>query len=83
MVKNWNSGVFTSLLFVCFSQITFGGQVTDARDQLCLTGIIGMFFSPAILEDDCKFSRSGENINCINFSLDQALSLKIEAHKLF
>ena len=32
-VKNWNPGVFTSLLFVCFSQITSRGRVTDVPDN--------------------------------------------------
>ena len=31
-VKNWNPGVLTSLLFVCFSEITSQGQVTNAWD---------------------------------------------------
>ncbi|XP_068733846.1 dynein axonemal heavy chain 6-like [Montipora capricornis] len=30
-------------------QITYGGRVTDAWDQLCLTTILGRFFLPAIL----------------------------------
>ena len=42
------------------SQITYGGRVTDAWDQRCLTTILGRFFSPTILEDDYKFSNSGE-----------------------
>ena len=42
-----------------YSQITYGGRVTDAWDQRCLTTILGRFFAPAILEDGYKFSESG------------------------
>jgi len=40
-------------------EITYGGRVTDAWDQRCLTTILGRFFSPTILEDGYKFSNSG------------------------
>ncbi|KAL9959258.1 hypothetical protein ACROYT_G032565 [Oculina patagonica] len=40
-------------------EITYGGRVTDAWDQRCLTTILGRFFSPTILEDGYKFSQSG------------------------
>ncbi|XP_058967936.2 dynein axonemal heavy chain 6 [Pocillopora verrucosa] len=40
-------------------EITYGGRVTDAWDQRCLTTILGRFFAPAILEDGYKFSESG------------------------
>ena len=82
MVKSWNSGVHTYLFFVWFSQITYGGLVTDAWDQGCLTTILRRFFSPVILEDGYKFSSSGENINCINFSIHQTLRLKTAARIL-
>ena len=50
-------------LIFCLSQITYGGRVTDAWDQRCLTTILGRFFSPTILEDGYKFSNSGEAEN--------------------
>lgn len=43
------------------SQITYGGRVTDAWDQRCLTTILERFFAPSILEEGYKFSSSGEN----------------------
>ncbi|XP_015770017.1 PREDICTED: dynein heavy chain 6, axonemal-like [Acropora digitifera] len=40
-------------------QITYGGRVTDAWDQRCLTTILERFFAPSILEEGYKFSSSG------------------------
>ena len=65
MVKNWNSGFFRCLLFVCFSQVTYGGRVTVSWDQRCLATILRRFLSPEILEDGYKNSRPGENINLL------------------
>lgn len=53
--------VVLSIFFFNESQITYGGRVTDAWDQRCLTTILERFFAPSILEEGYKFSSSGEN----------------------
>ena len=72
----WDELVFKCLLFVCFSLITYGGRVIDAWDNRCLTAIFGRFFLLAMV------TSSGENINCINVSVYQAIRLKSEAYIL-
>lgn len=65
-VRDWAPDVFSDALNIvnspihCLSQITYGGRVTDAWDQRCLTTILGRFFSPTILEDGYMFSQSGK-----------------------
>ena len=48
------------IIAIASLQITYGGRVTDAWDQRCLTTILNRFFAPKILEDNYKFSESGE-----------------------
>jgi len=45
-----------------WSQITFGGRVTDKWDQRCLSTVLRRFFHPRTLDHAYKYSQSG-NIN--------------------
>lgn len=49
-----------------FFQITYGGRVTDAWDQRCLTTILTRFFSRKTLDENYKFSDSGRFISIYN-----------------
>lgn len=41
-------------------EITYGGRVTDTWDQRCLRTVLKRFFSPETLQEDYKYSESGE-----------------------
>uniref|UniRef100_A0A670K2Q2 Dynein axonemal heavy chain 6 n=1 Tax=Podarcis muralis TaxID=64176 RepID=A0A670K2Q2_PODMU len=43
-------------------EITYGGRVTDAWDQRCLRTVLRRFFAPETLEEDYKYSESGNYI---------------------
>ena len=67
-----------------YSQITYGGRVTDAWDQRCLTTILGRFFAPAILEDGYKFSESGttrQHNTDRELCYDDVKKLRLAIHK--
>jgi dynein heavy chain len=40
-------------------ECNYGGRVTDDKDRRCILNILDDFYTPAIVEDDYKFSRSG------------------------
>ena len=40
-------------------QINYGGRVTDDWDRRCLMSILSIYMSPSILDENCKFSKSG------------------------
>ena len=47
-----------SLIYIT-GEITYGGRVTDAWDQRCLTTILTRFFAPYTIEENYKYSDSG------------------------
>jgi len=48
-----------NLLRVFVFQITYGGRVTDSKDQRCLRTILKIFFEERTLAPDYKYSQSG------------------------
>lgn len=41
-------------------EINYGGRVTDDWDRRCLMGILGIYMTPQVLDDDYRFSVSGK-----------------------
>eukprot|EP00741_Cyanophora_paradoxa_P000409 tig00000404_g400.t1 len=47
-----------ALLYVT-GEINYGGRVTDDLDRRCLNAILEQYYTPAVLEEGCKFTPSG------------------------
>jgi len=43
--------------------INYGGRVTDNRDRRCVMCVLDDFYTPAVLEDDHPYSKSGVYVN--------------------
>ena len=48
------------LLVYMTGQCNYGGRVTDDKDRRCIMNIVTDFYTPKILDDDYKFSISGD-----------------------
>jgi dynein heavy chain len=46
-------------LNVMLADVTYGGRVTDAKDQRTNSAVVSKYFNPSILDDDYKFDPNG------------------------
>jgi dynein heavy chain, axonemal len=49
-----------SMFCYCTAECNYGGRVTDAKDRRTINAIITDFYTPEILDDAYRFSRSGK-----------------------
>ena len=47
------------MLNYCTGQCNYGGRVTDDKDRRCITHILQGFYTPELLDDNYRFSKSG------------------------
>jgi dynein heavy chain, axonemal len=47
------------MLNYCTGQCNYGGRVTDDKDRRCITHILRGFYTPEVLKDEYRFSKSG------------------------
>jgi dynein heavy chain len=48
-----------SALAYLVGECNYGGRVTDDKDRRCILNVLDDFYTPEILDDDYRFSRSG------------------------